>query len=111
MKAFGTLIGSLLVAAGAWAADANHFFNQGEAIDLDQVIPANERGITCLTLDDRGRVYGGTTGRAAHLFVYDPEKDQARDLARLEGGIGLAYALLRLPDGSLIGGTQTDPTS
>lgn len=110
MKVFGILTGALLVAAGAWAADPSAFFNLGEAIDLDQVIPANERGITCLTLDDRGRVYGGTTGRAAHLFVYDPEKDQARDLARLEGGIGLAYALLRLPDGSLIGGTQTDPT-
>jgi hypothetical protein len=82
----------------------------GESIPLDQVIPANERGILCLADDDQGRIYGGTTGRAAHLFVYDPKAKQVRSLARLEGGIGFAYALIRLPDGSLIAGTQADPT-
>src|SRR5947209_20255459 len=85
-------------------------FARGEAIALDRVLPANERGILCLTLGEKGRVYGGTTGRAAHLFVYDPTTQAARDLARLHGGVGLAYALLRLPDGSFVGGTQADPT-
>jgi len=85
-------------------------FARGEAIDLDRVIPANERGILCLTLGEQGRIYGGTTGRAAHFFVYDPATGEARSLARLEGGIGLAYALIRLPDGSFVGGTQPDPT-
>jgi hypothetical protein len=85
-------------------------FDRGEAIDLDQVLPANERGIVCLALDEQGKIYGGTTGRAAHLFVYDPVKNQAHDLARLDGGIGLAYALVRLPDASFISGTQADPT-
>lgn len=85
-------------------------FERGEAIGLEQAIPANERGILCLAQDDKGRIYGGTTGRAAHLFVYDPAKKEVRDLARLDGGIGFAYALLRLPDGSFVGGTQADPT-
>jgi hypothetical protein len=85
-------------------------FDRGEAIDLDRVLPANERGILCLALDDKGRVYGGTTGRAAHLFVYDPATDRAHDLARLGGGVGLSYGLVRLPDGSLLAGTQADPT-
>ncbi len=85
-------------------------FAKGEAIDLDRILPANERGILCLALGARGEIYGGTTGRAAHLFVHDPATKEARSLARLEGGIGMAYALLRLPDGSLLGGTQTDPT-
>jgi hypothetical protein len=85
-------------------------FTRGEAIDLNRVIPANERGILCLALGARGRVYGGTTGRAAHLFVYDPAADEARSLFCLSGGVGFAYALVRLPDGSLIGGTQADPT-
>jgi hypothetical protein len=85
-------------------------FARGEAIDLDRVLPANERGILCLTLGEEGRIYGGTTGRAAHFFVYDPATKTARSLARLDGGIGLAYALIRLPDGSFIGGTQPDPT-
>src|SRR5947209_11713568 len=85
-------------------------FAKGEAIDLDRVIPANERGILCLALGAKGEVYGGTTGRAAHLFVYDPATKAVRSLARLESGVGLAYALVRLPDGSLVGGTQADPT-
>jgi hypothetical protein len=85
-------------------------FTRGEAIELDRAIPANERGIMCLLQDDKGNVYGGTTGRAAHLLVYDMAKESVRSLARLEGGIGFAHALLRLPDGSLIGGTQADPT-
>lgn len=82
----------------------------GEAIELDRAIPANERGILCLASDDQGRIFGGTTGRAAHLFVYDPKVDEVRSLLRLEGGIGFAHALIRLPDGTLIGGTQADPT-
>lgn len=100
----------LLAPTLAAAAEPTDPFLRGEAIDLDRAIPANERGILCLTLDDKGRVYGGTTGRAAHLFVCDPETGAVRSLARLEGGIGFAHALLRLPDGSFVGGTQADPT-
>src|SRR5690606_20566283 len=51
-----------------------------------------------------------TTGRAAHLFRYDPEDGKLVGLTRLSGGIGLSYGLVRLPDGSLIAGTQADPT-
>jgi streptogramin lyase len=86
------------------------FVGDGEAIPLDQAIPANERGILCLAADGERRIYGGTTGRAAHLFLYDPQKKAVRSLARLDGGVGFAYTLLRLPDGSLIAGTQADPT-
>src|SRR5262249_50174251 len=66
--------------------------------------------VLCLALDDQGRIFGGTTGRAAHLFAYDPTKDEVRSLARLDGGVGFAYALIRLADGSLVGGTQADPS-
>jgi hypothetical protein len=92
------------------AEKADDPFARGEGISLEQAIPANERGILCLTEDDKGRIYGGTTGRAAHLFVFDPRNNKVRSLARLDGGIGFAYGLVRLPDGSLIGGTQADPT-
>ncbi|MGH7222940.1 MAG: hypothetical protein ACRELF_06915, partial [Gemmataceae bacterium] len=85
-------------------------FAHGEGISLEQAIPANERGILCLAEDAKGRIYGGTTGRAAHLFVFDPRSNKVRSVARLDGGVGFAYGLVRLPDGSLIGGTQADPT-
>jgi len=101
------LVPGLLPSVGQPAED---LLAHGEGISLAKAIPANERGITCLTADDRGRVFGGTTGRAAHLFVYDPAKEDVRSLVRFDGGIGFAYTLIRLPDGSLIGGTQADPT-
>src|SRR5579884_1042777 len=84
-------------------------FQHGEAIPLEKVIPANERGILALA-ESKGLIYGGTTGRAAHLFVFDPKTGAVRSLARLPGGVGFAYQLVVLPDGSLLGGTQADPT-
>lgn len=111
MKLLLSLVSTVFLAGVVSAApEPPDLFSRGLAIDLDRAIPANERGILCLTLDEKGRVFGGTTGRAAHLFVYDREKGQVRSLARLEGGVGFAHALLRLPDGSFIGGTQADPT-
>src|SRR5436305_13720452 len=100
----------LFVAFAAAAPQPPGVFDRGEGIPLDRAIPANERGILCLTLDSQGRIFGGTTGRAAHLFVHDPQKNETRSLARLDDGIGFAYGLIALPDGSLIGGTQADPT-
>src|SRR5262249_48422819 len=100
------VLAALLIVGRVTAADP---FDKGEAIALDRVIPANERGIVCLA-EHKGRVYGGTTGRAAHLFEYDPKKDHVRSIARFPGGIGMAYGLVALPDGSLICGTQADPT-
>jgi hypothetical protein len=108
MHALPTLTALLsLLAAGA---EPPALFFRGEGISLARAVPANERGILALTVDEAGRVYGGTTGRAAHLFVYDPAKGEVRGLARLEGGVGFAHRLVRLPDGSLVGGTQADPT-
>jgi hypothetical protein len=109
MKCFLTLSACLFLVHSSPAAPSPDLFDRGEAIELDAAIPANERGILCLALGNKGQVYGGTTGRAAHLFVYDPALKQVRSLARMEGGIGFAYGLVRLPDGSLIGGTQADP--
>ena len=85
-------------------------FEKGEGISLEKAIPANERGILCLAMSPTGRIYGGTTGRAAHLFVCDPVMGEVRSLARLDGGIGFSYVLIHCDDGSLIAGTQADPT-
>src|SRR5262245_61617057 len=104
MRHWPALAVLLLLPWTAPAAEPADPLARGEAIPLDRALPANERGILCLALDGKGRVYGGTTGRAAHLFVYDPEKDAVRSLARLAGGVGFAHGLVALPDGSLIGG-------
>jgi sugar lactone lactonase YvrE len=104
-----TLLAVVTFLLGADPSAAADPFDRGTAIPLDRAISANERGILCLA-EHKGRVYGGTTGRAAHLFEYDPKTEHARSIARFPGGVGLAYGLVVLPDGSLICGTQTDPT-
>lgn len=110
MRQMLLLAGTFYLGVSVTAAQSADRFASGEAISLERAIPANERGILCLAVGGNGRIYGGTTGRAAHLFVFDPTTNEVRSLARLEGGIGFAYGLIRLPDGSLIGGTQADPT-
>lgn len=100
----------LLASSVAQAQTVESPLGRGQAIELDRVIPANERGILALALDGKGRVLGGTTGRAAHLFLHDPDSNLTRSLVRLEGGIGFAHGLIVLADGSIIGGTQADPT-
>src|SRR5271166_3875645 len=52
--------------------------DRGETISLDGAIPTNKRGILCLALGADGQIYGGTTGRAAHLFVYEPARNEVR---------------------------------
>jgi hypothetical protein len=99
----------LLALAGAAAGQTVELFARGEGFELD-TIPANERGIVALARDEKGRIYGGTAGRAAHLFVFDPAAGAVRSLARLEGGIGLSSGLVQLADGSFLAGTQADPT-
>jgi hypothetical protein len=105
-----SLLAVILLTGHAVAAAPGEIFAKGEGVGLDRAIPANERGILCLALGSNGRLYGGTTGRAAHLFVYDQAKDSVRSVARLDGGVGFAHALIAMPDGSWIGGTQADPT-
>src|SRR5436190_16038261 len=106
-----TVLLSLLTFAGlAHGEEPTDLFNRGEAVSLDGVIPANERGIVCLAVDDRGRILGGTTGRAAHIFAHDPATGKTRSLMSLGGGIGCSFGLVRLADGSFVVGTQADPT-
>lgn len=103
-----TWLWCLLVAASAQADSPTDLFQRGEGISLAGVIPANERGILSLALDDKGRVVGGTTGRAAHFFLHDPSTGKTRSLLTLPGGVGLI--VVRLDDGSFLAATQADPT-
>jgi len=97
----------ILTSATLYADSPTDLFNRGEGVSLEGVVPANERGILSLAVDDKGRVFGGTTGLAAHFFVHDPT-GKARSLLQLPGGIGQIF--VRLDDGSFIAGTQADPT-
>lgn len=105
-RSLAALALAVLPLTPAAAADP---LERGQPVALDRVIPANERGVMCLARVGNA-VYGGTTGRAAHLFRHDPATGETRSLLRLDGGVGFAHQLLALPDGSLVGGTRADPT-
>jgi len=37
-------------------------------------IPPEECGITCLVKDSEGKIFGATSGRKSHLFMYNPKE-------------------------------------
>ncbi|MGH9362057.1 MAG: hypothetical protein ACRD2T_09075, partial [Thermoanaerobaculia bacterium] len=82
----------LLAACGGLArAGEASLLGAGDAVPLD-ALPANERAVTALALVE-GSLYGATTGRAGHLFVFDPRSRVVRGLHRLEGGVGFSFGL------------------
>src|SRR5262245_30982107 len=104
-----SLLSVALLVIAAPETGPTDLFLHGEAIELDG-ITANERGITCLTVDDKGRVYGGTTGTGSAFFVYDPATKAVKAFPCLVGGAGFSFGIARLADGSFLTGAQADPT-
>src|SRR5262249_7436105 len=102
------LLGLILTSMSLRADSPTDLFNRGEGVSLEGVIPANERGILSLAVDDKGHVFGGTTGLAAHFFVHDPTTGKTRHLLRLSGGDGLI--VVHLVAAPCAAGTEADPT-
>jgi sugar lactone lactonase YvrE len=70
------------------------------------VIPAGESAITSLAIGAEGRIYGGTSGERAHLFVLDPAWGHVFPLGHLPGEGSIYHSLAALPDGSIFIGTS-----
>jgi outer membrane protein assembly factor BamB len=72
--------------------------------DVNQ-IPANSSAITSLLAARRGKIYGGTSGDDAYLFLYDPSLNKVKHLGKIQGQQGIHHALVEDIDGSLYVGT------
>jgi sugar lactone lactonase YvrE len=70
------------------------------------VIPPGESAITSLVIAGDGRIYGGTSGKRAHIFVLDPAWDQVFPLGHIPGEESIQHSLVAAPDGSLWIGTS-----
>ena len=68
-------------------------------------IPANSSAITSLLTASNGRIYGGTSGEEAYLFLYDASINKVRHLGRLPGEQGIHHALVEDASGTLYLGT------
>jgi len=76
------------------------------------LIPADESAITSLVETANGDIYGGTTGRICHLFVFSPLNDKARllcnrvkHLGKISGHESIHHSLVAAPDGTIYVGT------
>ncbi len=70
------------------------------------VIPPGESAITSLVVGADGNLYGGTSGKRAHLFVLDPKWGHVFPLGYLPGQESIFHALAATPDGSIYVGTS-----
>jgi outer membrane protein assembly factor BamB len=68
-------------------------------------IPANSSAVTSLLTASDGKIYGGTSGEEAYLFVFDPATNKVRHLGRIPGQEGIHHALVEDRDGALFVGT------
>ena len=73
-------------------------------------IPEGECAITALCRDAQGRIFGLTSGRRTHLFVYTPGPwaDYVVDLGVLGEGLAPPGALAASPEGPVYAGTRRE---
>ena len=64
-------------------------------------IPENSSAITSLLTASDGRIYGGTSGEQAYLFVFDPAMNKVRHLGKIPGQQGIHHALVEDKDGMI----------
>jgi hypothetical protein len=70
------------------------------------VIPPGESAITSLVIGADGNLYGGTSGKRAHLFSLDPRWGHVFPLGHLEGEESIFHSLAAAPDGAIFIGTS-----
>jgi len=104
--------------ASAGLLGAQHWVNpnvEGHRIDLRDLgypevnqIPAQSSAITSLLAASNGKIYGGTSGQEAYLFLYDPTTNKVKHLGRIPGQQGIHHALVEDALGFLYLGTGLD---
>lgn len=72
-------------------------------------IPENSSAITSLLTASDGKIYGGTSGEEAYLFVFDPSINKVRHLGKILGQQGIHHSLVEGADSSIYIGTGLDP--
>jgi len=76
---------------------------------ISALIPDGESAITSLAVAPNGRLYGGTSGKAAHLFTYHagPQADHIIDIGTIDDEEMVYHSLCAAADGRIFGGTMS----
>jgi hypothetical protein len=68
-------------------------------------IPENSSAITSLLLGTDGKIYGGTSGEIAYLFLFNPETNKVKHLGKISGQESIHHALVQDSEGNIYIGT------
>lgn len=71
-------------------------------------IPNNSCAITSLITAKNGKIYGGTSGECAYLFLFDPAINKVRHLGRIKDQQAIHHSLVEDKDGNIYVGTGKD---
>ncbi len=75
-------------------------------LSLVNEIPTNSSAITSLLAASNGKVYGGTSGEQAYLFMFDPGINKVRHLGKVKDQAGIHHALAEDKNGCIYIGTS-----
>ncbi|MDD4014472.1 MAG: hypothetical protein PHQ92_02365 [Petrimonas sp.] len=68
-------------------------------------IPENNSAITSLLTAKDGKIYGGTSGDEAYLFMFDPETNKVRHLGKISNEESIHHSLVEDNNGYIYIGT------
>jgi hypothetical protein len=71
-------------------------------------IPENSSAITSLILGNDDKIYGGTSGEIAYIFLFNPITNKVKHLGRIKGQESIHHALVQDSDGYIYIGTGKD---
>jgi hypothetical protein len=71
-------------------------------------IPANSSAITSLLTACNGKIFGGTSGEEAYLFMFDPVINKVRHLGKIAGQQSIHHSLVEGNDSCIYIGTGKD---
>jgi hypothetical protein len=84
--------------------------NRIDARDLGyapvDVIPHGEDGVTALTVAPNGNLYGATSGKRSHLFVFDPRHGYVQPLGYLPNTTAVTNAIVVSKEGDVYVGAS-----
>lgn len=68
-------------------------------------IPANSTAITSLLTASDGKIYGGTSGEVAYIFMFDPVNNKVKHLGNIPGHEAVHHSMVEDKDGYIYIGT------
>jgi hypothetical protein len=71
-------------------------------------VPANSSAVTSLLTATNGKIYGGTSGEEAYLFLFDPVINKVRHLGKIPGQESIHHSLVEGKDSCIYIGTGKD---